>query len=169
MVTISILGILASLALPRFKPLIEKWQVQQTAESLTSSFYYARSEAMKRGGQVAIEKLPVTTGGCQNAKTTQEWGCGWIIFVDLDNNGRRKSTTPEEPKLRDVPLTGNVNVMLHPSSNSLKVDRYGMVNGNNTLRLTLSPESTGVTSPAVTTLCLNAGGRIRTRPGEVTC
>ena len=124
---------------------------------------------MKRGGGIAIQKIPSATGGCVNAATTQEWGCGWIVFADLDNNGRRKTTQPEEPILRDMRLNGKVNVMLHPSGNSLKIDRYGMVNGNNTLRITLSPETSGVSSPSVTTLCLSAGGRIRKLHGEVTC
>lgn len=169
MVTVAILAVLASLAAPSFTPIIERWRVRQTAEELQSTLYYARSEAIKRGGRVAIQKLPNTTGGCQNASTTQEWGCGWVIFEDLDDNGTWKSTTPQEPKLRDIQLDGNVNVMRYPSGNSLKIDRYGMASGNNTLRFVLSPAASGVSSPAVTTLCLNAGGRIRILSGEVNC
>lgn len=169
LVTVAILGVLAALAGPSFTPLIERWRVRQAAEELQSTLYYARSEALKRGGRVAIQKLANTSGGCQNAGTTQDWGCGWIIFEDLDSNGTWKSSTPQEPKLREMQLEGNVNVTRHPGGNSIKIDRYGMANGNNTLRFVLSPAATGVSSPAVTTLCLNAGGRIRILSGEVNC
>lgn len=169
MVTVAILAVLSALAAPSFTPLIERWRVRQAVEGLQSTLYYARSEAIKRGGGVAIQKLPNTSGACQNASTTQEWGCGWIVFADLDSNGTWKSSAPQEPKLRDIQLDGNVNIMRYPSGNSLKIDRYGMTNGNNTLRFVLSPAASGVSSPAVTTVCLNAGGRIRILPGEVNC
>lgn len=167
MVTIAILAVLTALAAPSFTPLLDKWRVRSAAEALQSTLYFARSEAIKRGGGIAMAKLANTAGGCQNAGTTQEWGCGWIVFVDANDNGTFNSST--ELKLRDTALDGAVNVMRYPSGNFVKVDRYGMANGNNTLRFVLSPAATGVSSPAVTTLCMSAGGRIRILSGEVSC
>lgn len=169
MVTMAVLAVLAALAAPSFTPLIDRWRVRQVAEQLQTALYYARSEAIKRGGNVSLQKLKNTTNGCQNATTTEEWGCGWIAFIDLDNNGTWKSTSPIEPKLHELPLDGVVNVMRKPAGNSIKIDRYGMANGNNTLSFVLSPASSGVTSPSVTTLCIAAGGRIRILQGEVEC
>lgn len=169
MVTVAILAVLAALAIPSFTPLIERWRVRQVAEELQSTLYYARSEAIKRGGNVSIQKLKNTINGCQNAATTEEWGCGWIVFEDLDNNGSWKSTTPAELKLYDAPLNGLVNVMRKPAGAFIKVDRYGMANGNNTLSFVLSPASSGVASPHIITLCTAAGGRIRILQGEVEC
>ncbi|ART50188.1 hypothetical protein CBP33_13435 [Acidovorax carolinensis] len=169
MVVVAIIAVLAAIAAPSFTPLIERWRVRSAAEELRDTMYYARSEAIKRGGNVTLQKLTNTSGGCQNASTTQEWGCGWIVFEDLDNNGAWKSSAPQETKLRDIPLNGSVNVMRYPSGNFIKIDRYGMANGNNTLRFVLSPVPNGVSSPAVTTVCLNAGGRIRILSGEVAC
>lgn len=169
MVTVAILAVLTALAAPSFTPIIERWRVRQVAEDLQSTLYYARSEAIKRGGNLSIQKLKNTADGCQNATTTEEWGCGWIVFADLDNNGTWKSTNPAEPKLQDIALDGVVNVMRKPAGASIKIDRYGMANGNNTLSFVLSPVSSGVTSPSVTTLCIAAGGRIRILPGEVEC
>lgn len=169
MVVAAIMAVLAALAAPSFTPIIERWRVRSAAEELRDTMYYARSEAIKRGGNVTLQKLTNTSGGCQNASTTQEWGCGWIVFEDLDNNGAWKSSAPKETKLRDAPMNGSVNVMRYPSGNFIKIDRYGMANGNNTLRFVLSPVPNGVSSPAVTTVCLNAGGRIRILSGEVAC
>ncbi len=167
MVTVAILAVLTALAAPSFTSLLDKWRVRSAAEALQSTLYFARSEAIKRGGGIAMAKLGNTAGGCQNAGTTQEWGCGWIVFVDANDSGTFNSST--ELKLRDTGLDGAVNVMRYPSGNFVKVDRYGMANGNNTLRFVLSPSATGVSSPAVTTLCMGAGGRIRILSGEVNC
>ena len=54
MVTIGIAAILAALAAPSFTGLMERWRVRQAAEGLQSTLYYARSEAIKRGGNVVM-------------------------------------------------------------------------------------------------------------------
>ena len=51
LVVVAIVAILAALAVPSFTPLIERWRVRSTAENLASTVYFARSEAIKRGGQ----------------------------------------------------------------------------------------------------------------------
>ena len=53
MLVVGVMGVLATLAAPSFTRLIEKWRVQQTVEVMKSTLYFARSEAIKRGGGVA--------------------------------------------------------------------------------------------------------------------
>lgn len=166
MVTVSVLGVLMAIALPSFLPLLERWRVRQVSNALENSLYYARSEAMKRGGNVTMEKIGNTAGTCQNASTTQDWGCGWVICHDANNNGTCNAT---ETKLQEVRLSGTVNTMRKPSGKSLKFDRYGMTNGANILSFTLSPERTGIATDSTATLCLAAGGRIRVLSGEIDC
>lgn len=166
MVTVAILAVLASLAAPSFGSIVDRWRVRQVVGDLESTLYYARSEAIKRGGRLSLTKLKNSAGGCQNAPTTEEWGCGWIAFADLNGDGTRQST---EPVLRQFALPGNVNVIRRPSGNSLKFDRWGMTNGNNTLSFVLSPVPAGVSSASTYTVCLAAGGRIRSLPGEIEC
>ena len=55
MVVVSIVAILAALAAPSFTPLIERWRVRSAIEHLTSTLYFARSEAIKRGGGITID------------------------------------------------------------------------------------------------------------------
>ncbi|RZS33581.1 prepilin-type N-terminal cleavage/methylation domain-containing protein [Corticibacter populi] len=55
LVTVAILGILAGLAAPSFKALIERYQVRTAREDLVASIYLARSEAIRRGGDVTLE------------------------------------------------------------------------------------------------------------------
>ncbi|WP_404299870.1 GspH/FimT family pseudopilin [Alicycliphilus denitrificans] len=165
MVVIAIVAVLASLAAPSFTSTIERWRVRQAAEELQSSIYYARSEAIKRGGNVTMRKHPQGTDGCQEAGTTQEWGCGWFIFVDSNNDGTRQTS---EELLQTIPPPNRLNIMRKPTGNFLRFDRYGMTGGN-MLSFTLSPAGPGVTSPATRTLCMSSGGRIRIREGEVIC
>ena len=56
LVTIAILAVLAALAAPSFAQILEKWRIRQINEALQSSLYLARSEAIKRGGNVVVKK-----------------------------------------------------------------------------------------------------------------
>jgi type IV fimbrial biogenesis protein FimT len=100
MVVVSIVALLAALAAPSFTPLIEAWRVRQATEQLQSSLYYARSEAIKRGGQIAIQKIPNNTNGCTTATGTRDWDCGWIICHDT--NGSGTCTAASNPYLQRV-------------------------------------------------------------------
>ena len=158
MVTVGILGVLAALAAPSFQPLIEKWRVQQTVENMQSTLYYARAEAIKRGGRIGIQKNPKTTPGCALANTNQEWGCGWFVFVDSDDNGKWKSG---EEILQAVSTPANTDVIHKTGGTNIKVDRYGMMSGLNAKGFIFSPSPTGVSSPATQGICMASGGRIR--------
>ena len=57
MVTVSILAVIAMIAAPSFTHLIERWRVRSAAEALQSTIYYARSEAIKRGGGITISAI----------------------------------------------------------------------------------------------------------------
>src|SRR2546427_13054556 len=67
-----------SLAAPCFTPLMERWRVRQVAEDLQATIYFARSEALKRGGNVTIAKA-ANGNGCANATGNTQWGCGWQV------------------------------------------------------------------------------------------
>lgn len=158
MVVLAILGVLAAIAGPSFTPLIERWRVRQTVESMKSTLYYARSEAIKRGGHVAIQKLPNNTNGCTLANTTEEWGCGWFVFLDTDGNGKWKAG---EEILQSVTAPPNTDVIHKPKGESISLDRYGMMNGLNTQSFIFSPAPTGISSPATRAICTASGGRIK--------
>ena len=157
MVTVAILAVLAALAVPSFQPLIEKWRVQQTVDNMKSTLYYARSEAIKRGGRLGVQKTN-NVAGCTLAGTSQEWGCGWFVFVDSDGNGKWNAN---EEILQTIPPPTNVNVIHTSGSTNIKVDRYGMMSGLNAKGFVFTPEPAGVASPATRSLCMSSGGRIR--------
>ncbi|MDD2546274.1 MAG: GspH/FimT family pseudopilin [Burkholderiaceae bacterium] len=158
LVTLAILGVLAGLASPHFLRMMERWQVQQAIDALTATLYFARAEALQRGGRIAIQKTPQNTDGCTQALTNQEWGCGWFVFEDSNNDGRWQKT---ETKLHTTPPMGRVDVIHSSGGIAIKVDRFGKMSGLNAKGFIVSPLSDGVASPATRGLCMASGGRIR--------
>jgi type IV fimbrial biogenesis protein FimT len=78
LITVSILGILSAMAYPSFNELIRNNRRSSYANDLLAAINLARSEAIKRNGQVTILRSGPTAG---------EWEDGWTVFVDSDNNG----------------------------------------------------------------------------------
>ena len=159
MVTVGILAILAALAGPSFQPLIDKWRVQQTVENMKSTLYYARSEAIKRGGRVGIQKNDVAD--CAPDSTAQEWNCGWFVFVDSEGTGNGKWNKNKEEILQNIPPPINVDVIHKSGGTNINVDRYGKMSGLNAKGFIFSPALTGISSPATRGICMASGGRIR--------
>ncbi|NOQ79557.1 MAG: prepilin-type N-terminal cleavage/methylation domain-containing protein [Gammaproteobacteria bacterium] len=73
MITIVILSILVSIAIPSFQETIRRNTVTATANDLIASLLFARSEAIKREQNVAII-------------TSDNWASGWEIFIDSNKN-----------------------------------------------------------------------------------
>ena len=156
MVVVAILGILASLAAPSFTPIIERWRVRQAAEDLRSSIYYARSEAIKRGGGVVIHKLPPSTNGCTGSTNTSNWDCGWFVCEDLDNNG---ACNTKDPVLQRVEAPKNIEITRKGGA-SIKLNRWGLIDGN-FLGFSLVPMGKSTINPASLGVCMSSAGRIR--------
>ena len=68
LIVVAILGILASIALPSFQSLTQSQRVKNASFELFSSLSLARSEAIKRNGEVTV--APLVAG---------DWGQGWTI------------------------------------------------------------------------------------------
>ena len=157
MVTIAILAVLTALAAPSFKPLIERWQVRQTTAELQSALHLARSEAIKRGGNVYLEKLPKNTTGCVTDGTNEDWDCGWVVFVDA--NANKRWNAGEEIQRFETPK--NLFVTRNPSGATIAFSRWGQAAGANLISFYISPQPAGITSAAAKGICVAAGGRIR--------
>lgn len=158
MVTVAILALLLGLAVPSFKPLLDRWRVQQAVGAMTSTMQLARSEAIKRGGNVVIQKNANNTDGCTLAATAADWGCGWIVFVDSDTSG---SFTAGEEILQSARIPSGITVVHSTGAAVIRVDRWGKMDGLNAKSFVLAPSPDGTTSPATRSVCVAAGGRIR--------
>ncbi len=79
-ITVSIVAILATVAVPNFRTFILNNRIKSTAQSLMSSFQLARSEALKRQANVAI-CFTDSSSACTTGTPT-----GWIVFADTDKD-----------------------------------------------------------------------------------
>ena len=158
MVTVAIMAILASIEIPSFTLIIEHWRVNDATNAMTDTLYLARAEAIKRGGNIGIQKIPKTAPGCKLANTNEEWGCGWFIFEDSNSDGKWQAT---ETKIQTVTTPTNINVIHKSGGTSIKVDRYGMMSGLNAKGFIFAPEPAGISSPATQGICMSSGGRIK--------
>lgn len=74
--TLSIVSILISIALPNFSAQIKQAQVKTATNSLLEAINLTRTQAVMTNKRATIRK--------QN-----EWSEGWEIFIDADNDGIR--------------------------------------------------------------------------------
>lgn len=162
MVVVSIVAVLTTLAAPAFTLLLESWRVRDAVESLRSSLFLAQSEAIKRGGYIAIQKLPNNTNGCTSASGNRDWDCGWIICHDTNNNGACNAT---EPVLQRIETPTKVQVTRTGGGASIKLNRWGLVDGT-WLGFSLVPLDKNTTHPGARGVCMSSGGRIRIIPPE---
>ncbi|WP_370628500.1 GspH/FimT family pseudopilin [Acidovorax sp. sif1233] len=146
MVVITIVAILAALATPSFTPLIERWRVRQATEELQSTLYYARSEAIKRGGGISI---------VQNSNN------GWAVYFDANSNGNNEAnevlqSTSSPPRL-SITFPANV----------IAVDRWGTLTV--AADFLIKPDGKADDDVSAQRVCVSAGGRIKTEKGANAC
>ena len=166
MVTVSVLGVLMAIALPSFQPLIERWRVRQVESHLESSLQFARSEAIKRGGNVVMQKITTNTNGCTAPSAQREWDCGWFICADTNRNN---SCAANEPVLLRYDSPNRTQISRTGGNNRIIFNRYGLVAGPY-LGFNLVPHNQSISHPATRGLCMGSGGRIRTvQSEEVPC
>ena len=77
MVTISVLAILLTIAVPSFRTFVLNNRITGQANDMMTALNYARSEAIKRG-------LPVSMSSNSG---TADWSTGWIVFANPSGSG----------------------------------------------------------------------------------
>lgn len=75
MVTLAVAIILIAVGMPLFTGVAANNRATAQTNALVSAIKLARSEAVKRGGNVSI------------AAVGNDWANGWTVFVDANNNG----------------------------------------------------------------------------------
>lgn len=77
LVTLSVFGVLAALAVPSFQDQIIRNQSAALAEDTLGAINFARLEAIKRGRPVTFCPANNTRDNCGN-----NWNNGWLVVVD---------------------------------------------------------------------------------------
>jgi len=84
LVTLTIVGALASIAVPALGNLGHSSHVSAVTNELLASIHLTRSEAIKRSGRAVM--CPSADG--ERCAASGPWSQGWIVFHDANNNAR---------------------------------------------------------------------------------
>lgn len=92
LVVIALIAIVAGLAVPSMRVFVERAGVENSLRAFTTSTSLARAEAIKLG-------VPVVMCRSRNADTQpmpscsigSDWEVGWIVFADLNADGKYSS------------------------------------------------------------------------------
>ncbi len=85
MVTIAIVAIMASIAVPSFQNFVRQTRVTTQTNDFITGLNYARSESIKQGRRVTMCK----SADLATCIAAGNWAQGWILFVDTDGNGTK--------------------------------------------------------------------------------
>lgn len=169
MVTVAILALLLGLAAPSFTPLLERWRVQQAVGAMTGTMQLARSEAIKRGGNIIIQ-----------ANIGTDWSTGWHVFFDANANRTQDTCIPgTSPNECDLQVSGAptaLEIKLSSSTGGISVDRWGMMshtgsanNDPTAMAFEFTPQGKTLADSSAAKLCLGLGGRLVRKNGSDTC
>lgn len=112
MVTISVLAILLSIAVPSFQGFVWSSRLTATTNDLASALAMARSEAVKRATRVTVCKSGTTNTANPTCSAAVDWQDGWIVFVDGGTAGTVDGTD-----------SGNILRVFQPTvSNGMAID-----------------------------------------------
>jgi type IV fimbrial biogenesis protein FimT len=121
MITLAIVIILAVIGVPSMRNFLVMQQARSDADSLASAIRLARTEAVKRSGNVSICPLPANFNPAQPAcvaNATGDWRYGWMVFIDYDNASSSGSAYDTSTDQRDAILRVEQTVRSAQATNS---------------------------------------------------
>lgn len=144
MITIAIVAILASIALPSFAVMIRGNRVSTQTNDFLSAFNLARNESISRSRGVSICAADTRNGAIPTAcGASTDWGKGWMVFVDdtVSTTASPPTTIAQESVIRT--WTANENNSLVPDSATffVRFNPRGLSNLTSDLTFTLKPTS----------------------------
>lgn len=146
MVTIAILAVLTALAAPSFNPIIERYRTRQAAEDLQGTLYFARSEAIKRGGGITIT---ANDGG---------WGNGWTVNASSVTDPLQNAAAPSRVAITTV-----------GGDTTITADRWGVLTSSGATQFHMQITPQNGTASNGSTLCISSGGLIKRENGATSC
>lgn len=164
MMVLAIVAILTAVATPGLQSVVESFRVRHAVEALRSTIYLARSEAIRRGGELKFRRA-ATHNSCPPQATPGQWECGWMVFVDANDNNRFDA---DEALVQSSPPVDGVSVYFTSNHAVMPIDRWGQFNGSGSIGFVVRPLRTEAAASTVV-LCMSSGGRLATRSGVKTC
>jgi type IV fimbrial biogenesis protein FimT len=96
MVVVAIVGILMAVAVPAMGNFIRNGRITAAANDVMAALHFTRSEAIKRRRPVTLctSANAIQANNTANVNATcadSEFLTGWLVFVDLNQNGQREA------------------------------------------------------------------------------
>jgi type IV fimbrial biogenesis protein FimT len=164
MVVVCIVAVLAALALPNFRNTLEHYRLRRAAEDLRSTIYFARTEALRRGGNVVLARTSPLAAACPASSAAGDWGCGWSVLATVNGESGK-----EPELLQRSPVPAGVRITQSRQQASLKVDRWGQFDGAGMVSFRFHSAAHPERPQLSAALCIGVGGRLRTVRGADTC
>ncbi len=167
MVSIAILGILASIAAPSFTNTIKRYQANAARDELVASIQVAQTEARRRGRMVFLSRHTNAAIGCPTATTpaSDPWKC-WQMSVDTDNSQALDGTEGDAANALKI-FTVHTNVSIQATPVTASFNRWGQA--QNSPRFVIFNAADGTTGTSTNTVCLSVSGRVRQLAGDTSC
>jgi type IV fimbrial biogenesis protein FimT len=158
MVTIAVLGILVSIAVPSYQNMVLGNRIVAQANQVVTALNYARSEAVKRGATAIV----CASNGGTSCSGITNWTTGWLVFADANGNG----TVDNGELLRVWPALTGGNTLNAGSSKQITFAATGFTSPavNDIFRLC---DSRGPTNARA--IVINAMGRSYVTKGTASC
>jgi type IV fimbrial biogenesis protein FimT len=122
LVVIAIVAILLGIAVPSYKYITNSYRMTGEVNGLLGDAQFARSEAIKEGNQVIL--CSSTNGtSCAGVAT---WQDGWIVCVDLNNDG---NCDAGDPVLRTQATWVNTDTFVSDNATAIIFNREGFAVG----------------------------------------
>ena len=165
LVVVAIVAILTALAAPSFKTLIQSNNISSNVNSFLADMRFARSESIRRGGNVVLcrsESPEVTDPNCGTGSGTggRGWATGWFVFHDLNGDGDKDAN---EPVLRVQGPMASIDTALETggggSSTKFVFRATGRLKSSGLTTIQFGGGTYQVSNRRV--LCISIGGRVR--------
>jgi type IV fimbrial biogenesis protein FimT len=153
MATITVLAIVIGFAAPSFQTIMQNNRVISVSEELSSAMSLARTEAVRRGGRVAI--CPSSDG----ASCGGSWEQGFIVVVDAAAGDSAGAVTVDSV-LRVWQAPENMPTRISNGPNFVRFLSSGLVFSSSALPLTISIDYEGCGGDRVRNLAVSVSGAI---------
>lgn len=144
LVTIAVLGIIASLAVPSFREFIAAQRVKNASFNIMATLTMARSEALKRNGNVTI----TPAGGA--------WTSGWTI------------TAPDGTALSSQNALPGLSIVCKTGSTTVACPAAGLIFASNGRLSAIAPsfELSNASTTIVRCISVDVSGRPKNKTGS---
>lgn len=165
MVTLAIMAIVTTIALPSFRDTIQRNRVVTANNEVVGGISLARTEAIRtaRGGGICGANADGTD--CATSGTT--WSNGWIVWADADATLGFNAGT--DTIVRRIEPNSKITLSVPDGASDLKrqivFNRRGMLN-NGVRTITLQPADCAAGKPLKRTLDVKLVGQVTTTQGN---